>query len=62
MLVNNKELKYLKSLLNELKINYKLVSSYNEALSYLKNKYSDFKNEYINILIENDLPDNYLMR
>ena len=32
------------------------------SLSYLKNKYSDFKNEYINILIENDLPDNYLMR
>lgn len=62
VLVNNKELKYLKSLLNDLKINYKLVSSYNEALSYLKNKYSDFKNEYINILIENDLPDNYLMR
>ena len=62
VLVNNKELKYIKSILNELKIKYKLVNSYKEGLSYLKNKYYDFKNEYIIILIENDLPDNYLMR
>ena len=62
VLVNNKELKYIKSILSELKIKYKLVNSYKEGLSYLKNKYYDFKNEYINILIENDLPDNYLMR
>lgn len=62
ILVNNKELKYLKSLLNKKNINYVLVDSYNAGINYLKSKYYSFNGECINILIENDLPDNYLMR
>lgn len=60
--VNNKELKQLKSLLVKKNIKFKCVSSFLEGLNYLKKKYLGYKGEYINILIENDLPDNYLMR
>jgi UDP-N-acetylmuramoyl-tripeptide--D-alanyl-D-alanine ligase len=62
VLVNNKEIKYLKQALLNNNINYYLVNSFNEALNYIYNKYSDFNMEVVNILLENDLPDNYLMR
>lgn len=62
VLVNNKELKRLKVLLNKRGIKYQCVSSFIEGVNYIKSKYLLFKSEYINILIENDLPDNYLMR
>ena len=62
VLVNNKEIKFLKQALLNNSINYYLVNSFNEALNYIYNKYSDFNMEVVNILLENDLPDNYLMR
>ena len=62
VLVNNKEVKKLKMLLNKRNISYKCVDSYSEGVKYLKNKYSSFNDVFVNVLIENDLPDNYLMR
>lgn len=62
VLVNNKELKSLKSYLNRRNIKFKCVASYAEGVQYIKQKYFDFDSEYINVLVENDLPDNYLMR
>ncbi len=62
VLVNNKEVKILKSILNKRNIKFVCVNSFVDALSYIKSKYVNFSYEYVNILIENDLPDNYLMR
>ena len=62
VLVNNKEIKNLKQSLQNNRISYYIANSFNEALDYIYNKYSDFNMEVINILLENDLPDNYLMR
>lgn len=62
VLVDNKELKGLKLLLNKRGTKYKVVSSYLEGVNYLKHKYLDFDGEFVNILVENDLPDSYLMR
>ena len=62
VLVNNKEVKRLKMLLNKLNISYKCVDSYSDGIKYLKNKYCSFNDVFVNVLIENDLPDNYLMR
>ncbi|MBE6130893.1 MAG: hypothetical protein E7183_04155 [Erysipelotrichaceae bacterium] len=60
--VNNKEVKKLKMLLNKRNIRYKCVDSYSEGVKYLKDKYSSFSDVFVNVLVENDLPDNYLMR
>lgn len=60
--VNNKEVKRLKVLLNKRNIRYKCVDSFSDAVKYLKDKYYSFSSVFVNILIENDLPDNYLMR
>ena len=62
ILVNNKEVKSIKLLLCKKGIKFKCVSSYALGIRYLKEKYFGYCGEYINVLIENDLPDNYLMR
>ena len=62
VLVNNKEVKRLKVLLNKRNIVYKCVDSFSEGIKYLKDKYCSFSTVFVNVLIENDLPDNYLMR
>ena len=62
VLVNNKEIRKLKGLLNKRNISYKCVDSFSDGVKYLKQKYCSFSDVFVNVLIENDLPDNYLMR
>ena len=62
ILINNTFTNTLKSYLNKLNISYKMYSSLKESFNYIKHKYYDFNNECVNILLENDLPDNYLLR
>lgn len=62
VLVNNKEIKPLKNLLKQNNVNYTLVNSLNDGLNLIYSKYNEYHMEVINILLENDLPDNYLMR
>ncbi len=62
LLINNKQIISLKKQLKQNNINYLVFDSLKDALKYLYNKYASFNQTYINILLENDLPDNYLMR
>ena len=62
LLITNSFTNTLKSYLNKLNIPYKMYSSLKESFNYIKLKYLDFNNECVNILLENDLPDNYLLR
>ena len=62
ILINNTFTNNLKNHLNKLNISYKLFNSLKDAFNYIKSKYYDFNKDYVNILLENDLPDNYLLR
>lgn len=62
ILIDNKNIKLLTSYLVNRSISYLIFDNLKEALSFIKDKYSSFSNTKINILLENDLPDNYLKR
>ena len=62
IIIDNKSAQELISILREKDLNYLLFKSLNQAINYILNKYKTFKDYKINILLENDLPDNYLMR
>lgn len=58
-LIDNAIIKDITKILDELNKPYKVFKSFNDAYTYLKEK---DQNLQINLLIENDLPDNYLER
>lgn len=58
-LINNKMSIYYRQVLDEHKQAYYVFDSFKEAFNHFKNKY---KHEEVNLLIENDLPDNFLER
>ena len=58
-LINNKMSLYYRQVLDEHKQAYYVFDSFKEAFNHFKNKY---KHEEVNLLIENDLPDNFLER
>lgn len=62
LLINNKQIIKLKKYLKQNNINFIVFNSLNAALKYLYQKYASFNATYINVLLENDLPDNYIMR
>ena len=62
IIIDNKSAQELISILREKELNYLLFKSLNQAINYILKKYKTFKDYKINILLENDLPDNYLMR
>lgn len=58
-LVKNKMSVYYQQVLDKNKQPYYTFDSFSEAFNHFKNKY---KNKEVNLLIENDLPDNFLER
>lgn len=60
-LINNVASKYIQNILKEKKIKYHVFSSFKEAYSNVLSKYN-IKEQTINLLIENDLPDSFLER
>ncbi len=58
-LIKNKMIKYYQKVLEENNEHYLIFNSFKEAFTYFKIKY---KNEEVSLLIENDLPDNFLER
>lgn len=58
-LIKNEMTKYYQKVLEENNEHYFIFNSFKEAFTYFKIKY---KNEEVSLLIENDLPDNFLER
>ncbi len=62
LLIDNKQIVPLKKQLKLNNINFLTFASLKAALQYVHHKYASFNATYINVLLENDLPDNYIMR
>lgn len=58
-LVKNKITRYYENVLNKANKAYYVFDSFQDAFSFFKSKY---KNKEVSLLIENDLPDNFLER